>query len=68
VVPSQKLHPAMPMQNTQQGYRREGRGELGNQEMGIKEGMCCDKHWVLYATNESLSTASKTNDVLLYAG
>jgi len=30
----------------------------------IKEGTCCDEHWVLYATNESLNTTSKTNDVL----
>ena len=35
--------------------------------MGIKEGTCCDEHWVLYTTNESLNTTSKTNDVL-YVG
>jgi len=37
----------------------------GNQVMGIKEGTCCDEHWVLYATNESLNTTSKTNEGLL---
>ena len=44
----------------------EGRGVGvgGNRVMGIKEGTCCDEHWVLYATNESLNTTSKTNDVL----
>jgi len=35
--------------------------------MGIKEGTWSDEHWVLYATNESLNTISKTNDVL-YVG
>ena len=40
----------------------EGRrvGEWGSRVMGIKEGMGCDEHWVLYATNESLNTTSKT--------
>ena len=32
-----------------------------------KEGTCCDEHWVLCATNESLNTTPKTNDVP-YAG
>ena len=32
--------------------------------MGIKEGMRCDKHWVLYATDKLLNTTSETNDVL----
>ena len=47
----------------------EGRGVggVGNHVMGIKEGTCGDEHWVLYATNESLNSASKTNDVL-YGG
>lgn len=31
--------------------------------MGIKEGKCCE-HCVLHATNESLSTLSKTNEWL----
>ena len=42
-------------------------GEGDSLVMGIKEGMCCDEHWVLYATIESLDTPSNTNDVL-YAG
>ena len=32
--------------------------------MGIKEGTCGDEQWVLYTTNESLNTTSKTNDVI----
>ena len=32
--------------------------------MGIKEGMYCLEHWVLYANNASWNSASKTNDVL----
>lgn len=32
----------------------------GSQIMGIKEGICCDKH----TTNESWNTTSKTNDIL----
>ena len=31
--------------------------------MGIKEGTCCDEHWVLYTINELLNTTTKTNDV-----
>ena len=43
----------------------EGRGVEGwsSQVMGIEEGKCCDEHWVLYTTNESLNTTSKTNHV-----
>ena len=42
----------------------EGRGVGGWASLltGIKEGMYCMEHWVLY--NESWNTASKTNDVL----
>ena len=47
----------------------EGRGLGGgtNGVMGIKEGTCCDEHWVLYLTIVSLNTTSKTNDIL-YSG
>ena len=47
----------------------EGRvgGGTGNQVIGIKEGTCCDEHWVLCVTDELLNTTSKTNDVL-YSG
>ena len=43
----------------------EGRGvgESDRLVMGSKEGMYCMLHWVLYATNESLSFISKTNTV-----
>ena len=39
----------------------EGKGEgvWGSRLMSIEEGMCCDEHWVLYATNESLNTTQK---------
>ena len=40
---------------------------MGNRVMGIKEGKYCNEDWVLYVTNESLNTTSKTNDVL-YGG
>ena len=39
-----------------------GVGGGGNRVMGIKEGTCCDVHWVLYITNESRDATSKTND------
>ena len=32
------------------------------EEMGIKEGMWCDEHWLLYATDELLNTKSGIND------
>jgi len=41
-------------------FKKGEGGGWGNQVMGIKEGMCCDEHWVLYTTNESLNTTSKT--------
>ena len=31
--------------------------------MGIKEVVCCDEHWVLYVSDESLNSAPE-NDVL----
>ena len=46
------------------GFRRERSGVRGNRVMAIREGTCCDEHWVLYANNESLNTTSKTNDIL----
>lgn len=33
--------------------------------MGIKKGTCCDEHWVLNASDESLNSTSETN-VILY--
>ena len=44
-----------------------GLGGWGNRVIGIKEGTYCDEQWVLYATNESWNTTSRTNDVL-YGG
>ena len=28
---------------------------------GIKEGTCCDEHWVLYISDESLNSTTETN-------
>ena len=44
----------------------EGRGVGGwaSSVKGIKEGMYCTEHWVLYTNNGSWNTTSKTNDVL----
>ena len=32
--------------------------------MGIKVGTCCDEHWVLYVSDESVNTAPETNMAL----
>ena len=44
----------------------EGKGMDGwvGPVMGIKAGMYCMEHWVLYANSESWNTTPKTNDVL----
>ena len=44
----------------------EGRGvvEWDRLVMGIKEGMYCMVHWVLYANNESSTFTSEIRDVL----
>ena len=47
-----------------QGFRGERVGRRVSPVMGIKEGMYCMEHWVLYANNESWNTISKTNDGL----
>ena len=47
-----------------QSFRGEGVGEWDRLVMGIKEGMYCLEHWVLYANNESWNSTSKTNVVL----
>ena len=44
----------------------EGRG-VGDWDrlvMGVKEGMYCMVHWVLYANNESWNATSKTKGIL----
>ena len=55
------------LRNKLRTSEERGVGEWDRLVMGIKEGTCCDEHWVLYAANESLNTTSKTNDVL-YVG
>ena len=43
----------------------DGRGgDLDRLVMGIKEGMYCMVHWVLYASNESWNFTSRTSNVL----
>ena len=32
--------------------------------MSIKEGTCCDEHWVLYVSDESLNSFLETNITL----
>ena len=32
--------------------------------MGIKEDTCCDEHWALYLSDESLNSIPKTNFTL----
>ena len=56
------MDPRIPNKLLVSEGRGVGRGS--NRVMDIKEGTCCDEYWVLYITNESLNTASKTNDVL----
>ena len=46
------------------GFRGEWGGGWDMLVMGSEEGMHCMEHWVLYASNESWNTTSKTNDVL----
>ena len=41
-----------------------GVGEWDRPVVGIKEGMRCMVHWVLYANNESSNFTSETRDVL----
>ena len=44
----------------------EGRGMGGwvSMVMGLKEGMYCSGHWVLYTNDESWNTTLGTNEVL----
>lgn len=37
-------------------FRRVGVGGWDRLVIGIKEGMCCDEHWVLNANKESWNT------------
>ena len=41
-----------------------GVGDSYRPMKGIKDGMYCMEHWVLYANNESWNTTSKTKDGL----
>ena len=45
-------------------FRGERGGGWFNMVMGIKEGMFCKEHRVLYTNNESWNTTLKTNEVL----
>ena len=39
-------------------------GGWGDWVVSIKEGMGCNEHWVLYETDESLTSTSETNNIL----
>ena len=39
-------------------------GEWVEWMMDIKEGTCCDEHWVLYVSDEFLNSTSETNITL----
>ena len=39
-------------------------GEWAKWEMGIKKGICCDEHWVLHVSDESLNSTPDTNITL----
>ena len=47
-----------------QGSWRGGSRGWGNDGMGMKEGMRCHEHWVLYPTGESLNYTFETNNTL----
>ena len=36
----------------------------GKWVMDIREGMCCNEHWVLYETDESQTYTPETNNTL----
>ena len=40
------------------------RGKWVKWVMGIKEGTCCIELWVLYVSNESLTSTPETNIIL----
>lgn len=40
---------------------------MGNLVIGIKKGIWCGEHWVLYATAKSLNITSETK-YILYVG
>ena len=45
---------------------REVGGRCARRMMGIKEGICCDEHWVLYVSDESLNSTPETNFALYF--
>ena len=54
----------MDSEKQTEGFRGEGVAEWDRPVMGSKEVTCCMVHWVLYATNESSNSTSKTRVVL----
>ena len=46
----------MDSEKQTEGSRGKGGGGWVNLVMGIKEGMYCMEHWVLYTNNESWNT------------
>ena len=37
---------------------------MGQQVMGTEKATCCDDHWVLYVSDESLNSTPETNITL----
>ena len=53
------------MENELMITRGEVGGAMGEIGEGIKEGTCCDEHWVLYGTVESLHCTPETNSTCM---
>ena len=54
----------MDYEKQTEGLRGEGVGGWVSLTMGIKEGMYCMEHWVLYANNEASNFTSESGDVM----
>ena len=57
-------HETMDYENKLRSSEGSGFGDWDSPVMGIREGMYCMVHWVLYAINESSNFTSETSGVL----
>lgn len=55
-----ELYGLKDREQTDGWWREEGRG-WARWVMGIKEGPCCDDHWVFYVSDEPLNSTQETN-------
>ena len=53
----------MRLEQTEDWWRDVGGGSA-RWGMGTKEGTCCDEHWVLFVSDESLNSIPETNIAL----